>query len=179
VSLAGLMRFQRSSDEMTGSTAWVREIPRWSPMADYYIAQDAAGTEVEPVETKLDYGQFDYATFAADSVANNTVMEEVYFFNETGQEQRLIFNHFYYPGWRAYLLDGRHGEKAQELPVIPEETGTLGRMTVPIPTGDGYVRLEYGDTPPRTVGRIISLTTLGVLLLTGAVLAFRRPQNAS
>jgi len=34
VSLAGLMRFQQSADEMTGSTAWVKEIPKWSPMAD-------------------------------------------------------------------------------------------------------------------------------------------------
>ncbi|MCB0075752.1 MAG: hypothetical protein KDE20_30075, partial [Caldilineaceae bacterium] len=88
VSLAGLMRFQRSSDEMTGSTAWVKEIPRWSPMAEYYVTEDEAGNPVKPVETKLDYGQFDYATFAADSVANNSVMEEVYFFNETGEEQR-------------------------------------------------------------------------------------------
>ena len=168
VSLAGLMRFQRSSDEMTGSTAWVKEIPRWSPMAEYYITQDEAGKPVEPVATKLDYGQFDYATFAADSVANNSVMEEVYFFNETGAEQRLVFNHFYYPGWRAFLLNGRHGAKVEELPSVPEETGTLGRMTVPVPSGEGYVLLEYGDTPPRTIGRAITLVTLGLLLLAGA-----------
>ena len=137
-------------------------------MAEYYVTEDEAGKPVKPVETKLDYGQFDYTTFAADSVANNTVMEEVYFFNETGEEQRLVFNQFYYPGWRAFLLDGRHGARVEELPVIPEETGTLGRMTVPVPGGEGYVLLEYGDTPPRTIGRAITLVTLGVLLLAGA-----------
>jgi hypothetical protein len=47
VSLAGLMRFQQSSDEMTGSTAWVKEIPVWSPMADYYMQQDWDGKPVE------------------------------------------------------------------------------------------------------------------------------------
>ncbi len=174
VSLAGLMRFQRSSDEMTGSTAWVSEIPTWSPMAEHYIAQDEAGGPVEPVTTKLDYGVFDYETFAASSVAHNTVMEEVHFFNHRSEEQRIVFQHFYYPGWKAYLLDGEHGRPIQELPIIPEETGTLGRMTVPVPTGEGYLLLRFEDTPPRVVGRFISLATALLLLLAGLLLALRR-----
>ena len=170
VSLAGLMRFQRSSDEMTGSTAWVEEIPTWSPMAQHYLDLDAAGLPVTPVTTKLDYGIFDYETFGGESVAHSTVMEEVYYGNRTGAEQRLVFNHFYYPGWRAYLLDGRGGEVVRDLPIIPEETGTLGRMTVPVPPGEGYVLLRYGDTPPRTVGRWISIATLTGLAF-GALVA--------
>ena len=97
-------------------------------------------------------------------------MEEVYYGNRTGAEQRLVFNHFYYPGWRAYLLDGRGGEVVRDLPIIPEETGTLGRMTVPVPPGEGYVLLRYGDTPPRTVGRWISIATLTGLAF-GALVA--------
>ena len=168
VSLAGLMRFQQSSDEMTGSTAWVKEIPAWSPMADVYISQDQAGETVKPVDTKLDYGVFDYKTFSASSVAHNTVSEEIYFYNGRETPQIVIFNHFYYPGWRAYLLDGQHGLRVSEVPVTPETTGTLGRMTVPVPPGEGHLLLIYEDTPPRTVGGILSLVTaalLGVLLL--------------
>jgi hypothetical protein len=51
----------------------------------------------------------------------------------------------------------------RELPIIPEETGTLGRMTVPVPPGEGYALLEYGDTPPRAVGRWLSWGTAALL----------------
>ena len=171
VSLAGLMRFQQSSDEMTGSTRWVKEIPTWSPIAEYYINQERAGQPVQPIDTKIDYGNTTYPqdeNFAVRSVAHNTVMEEVYFLNKRDTEQRIVFNQFYYPGWTAYLLDGQHGQPVQPLEVIPEETGTLGRMTVPVPTGEGYVLLRFEATPLRRAAQIISLGTL-VLLLVGTL----------
>lgn len=170
VSLAALMRFQQSADEMTGSTAWVKEIPRWSPMADYYISQEQAGGPVRPVDTKLDYSIFDYETFGASSVAHSTISEEVFYYNGRETPQRLVFNHFYYPGWNAYLLDGEHGQRIQQIPVIPEETGTLGRMTVEVPPGSGYLLLIYEDTPPRIVGGSLSIVTI-VLLSAGGALA--------
>lgn len=163
VSLAGLMRFQQSSDEMTGSTAWVKEIPTWSPMADYYISQDMAGKSVEPIDTKLDYSIFDYETFGASSVAHNSVSEEIYYFNGESTPRAVVFNQFYYPGWNAYLLDGEHGRRATQVPIVPEETGTLGRMTVAVPPGEGYLLLVYEDTPPRTAGGIISIATMAIL----------------
>ena len=175
VSLAGLMRFQQSSDEMTGSTRWTKEIPRWSPQADFYINQDGAGEPVQPINTKIDYSNPTYPldeTLALSSVAHNTVMEEVYFYNQRTAEQRIVFNHFYYPGWTAYLLDGEHGQPLRKLAVIPETNSTLGRMTVPIPQGEGYVLLRFEETWPRTIGRFVSLTTGGLLLL--GALWFRR-----
>jgi hypothetical protein len=172
VSLASMMRFQQSSDEMTGSTAWVKEIPTWSPIADYYISQEQAGKAVQPIDTKVDYGNqawpIDYETFVVSSVAHNSIMEEVFFANQRETEQRVVFQHFYYPGWKAYLLDGEHGQPLRELPILPEESGTLGRMTVPTPHGEGYILLRYEDTPPRTIGQAITWATLAVLLATGA-----------
>ncbi|MCX6049848.1 MAG: hypothetical protein NT075_32515 [Chloroflexi bacterium] len=171
VSLAGLMRFQQSSDEMTGSTRWTKEIPKWSPIADEYIRQDETGGPVKPVTTMIDYANrtypLDYKTFALNSVAHNTVMEEVYFYNQRDSEQRVVFNQFYYPGWHAYLLDGEHGKVVRPLNIIPEETGPLGRMTVPVPHGDGYLLLRFEDTPPRTIGKDISVVTMILLLLGG------------
>jgi hypothetical protein len=143
-------------------------------MAEYYVRTDEAGEPVLPVETKLDYSVFDYSTFAAESVAHSTVMEEVQYFNETEEDQTLVFNQFYYPGWNAYLLDGKNGKAVETLPIIPEETGTLGRMTVRVPPGQGTVLLRYEDTPPRTIGRAISLATLAALLIIGLVLAVRK-----
>jgi hypothetical protein len=137
-------------------------------MADYYISQDQQGLPVRPVDTKLDYSVFDYESFAAESVAHNTVSEEIYYANKTGEPQSVVFNHFYYPGWNAYLLDGKHGRRIQQVPVIPETTGTLGRMTVAAPPGEGHLLLVYEDTPPRTAGGIITIGTLG-LLATGSL----------
>lgn len=179
VSLAALMRFQQSSDEMTGSTAWVKEIPTWSDAADYYIHQDAAGEPVKPVTSLLDTTApgFDYKTLGGGTVAHNSVMEEVFFctnWNKAAKscsprdDKVLVFNHFYYPGWRAYLLDGQHGAPVQELPIVPEQTGPLGRMTVAVPpVGEGYILLRFEDTMPRIVGRYLSWITIGLLLLGG------------
>jgi hypothetical protein len=176
VSLAGLMRFQQSSDEMTGSTRWVKEIPTWSPMADFYISQANQGLPVQPVDTKLDYSMFDYKTFAAQSVAHTTVSEEVFYANTTAGPQTLVFNHFYYPGWNAYLLDGQHGRRVQQVPIVPESTGTLGRMTVDVPPGEGHLLLVYEDTPPRTAGGTITLATITLLVLGSGLAAWRRRQ---
>jgi len=170
VNLASLMRFQQSSDEMTGSTAWVKQIPTWSPMADYYLSQEAAGKTVEPINTKLDYSIFDYETFSASSAAHDTVSEEIYYFNGKTTPQTIIFNQFYYPGWNAYLLDSKHGRRVAQVPVVPEATGTLGRMTVQVPPGEGHLLLIYEDTPPRMAGGMISIVTL-VILATGTVAA--------
>jgi len=178
VSLAGLMRFQQSSDEMTGSTAWVKEIPTWSPMADYYISQDQAGAPVKPVDTKLDYTIFDYETFGASSVAHSTISEEIFYANRRSSPQTVVFNHFYYPGWNAYLLDGEHGARVTQLPITPEATGTLGRMTIEVPPGEGYLLLVYEDTPPRTIGGVITLATVGLLLI-GALLTWRRQRSSA
>jgi hypothetical protein len=148
---------------MTGSTAWVKEIPTWSPMADYYISQDNKGQPVKAVDTKLDYSVFDYETFGAESVAHNTVSEEIYYDNSRATPQTIVFNHFYYPGWNAYLLDGEHGPRREQVAITPESTGTLGRMTVQVPRGEGYLLLVYEDTSPRRIGGIISLSTLVLL----------------
>ncbi len=179
VSLAGLMRFQQSSDEMTGSTAWVKEIPTWSPMADYYISQDQAGGPVKPVDTKLDYTIFDYETFGASSVAHSTISEEVFYANRRSSPQTIVFNHFYYPGWNAYLLDGEHGARVTQVPITPETTGALGRMTVQVPPGEGYLLLVYEDTPPRTWAASSRWRRWGLLLARRAAGRWRRQSQAA
>jgi hypothetical protein len=179
VGLAALMRFQQSSDEMTGSTYWTKEIPTWSGMADTYITMDRNGEPVVPVDSLVDYDTLDYdenTGFVVDSILRNTVMEEVWYWSG-GPGRRIVYNHFYYPGWRAYLLDGEGGQPVQELEIIPEETGTLGRMTVPVPAGEGFVLLRFEDTLPRVVGKWISLATAALLVVGGLVLVIVRVQG--
>ena len=176
VGLAALMRFQQSSDEMTGSTAWVKEIPTWSPMADEYISKDRAGEPVTPVASMVDYTTLNYhreTGFVVNSEARTSVMEEAWYWSPL-EGRRIVYNQFYYPGWRAYLLNGPDGEPVQELEIVPEEEGTLGRMTVPVPVGEGYVLLRFEDTTPAIAGRWISWATAAVLIGAGVARWSRR-----
>jgi len=180
VGLAALMRFQQSSDEMTGSTAWVKEIPTWSPMADEYVSKERAGEPVTPVASMVDYTTLNYnreTGFVVNSERRTSIMEEVWYWSPL-EGRRIVYNQFYYPGWRAYLLDGPGGQPVQELEIVPEEEGTLGRMTVPVPVGEGYVLLRFEDTTPRIVGRWISWLTAAGLILVGSFVAWSRRRSA-
>ncbi len=52
VSMAALMRFERTSNEMTGVTVWVdpEQIPVWSDMAELWV-------QGKEVTTRVDYSQ--------------------------------------------------------------------------------------------------------------------------
>jgi hypothetical protein len=161
VSYAALMRFQRTSDEMTGVTAWVDPLrrPHWSPMADEWVA----GREVK---TRVDYGQVPQnETLAVNSEDAGSAHEQVYFYaKDPGQV--IPFNRFWYPGWRAYLLDGKNGRPIRELPVEREE-GPLARVIVPAPAGEGYILLRFEDTPLRAGAKWITYGTLILIALAG------------
>jgi len=61
---------------------------------------------------------------------------------------------FDFPGWRA-TVDG------QPVPITPSDPH--GLIEFPIPAGTHEVRVEFGSTPPRDVGTIVSVVTLIVL----------------
>jgi hypothetical protein len=168
VSYAALMRFQRTSDEMTGVTAWVDPLarPHWSPMADEWVA----GREVK---TRVDYSQVPQTeTLAVNSEDMGSAHEQVYFYaKDPGQV--IPFNRFWYPGWRAYLLDGKNGRPVKELPV-ERENGPLARILVPVPAGDGYILLRFQDTPLRAGAKWITYGTLILIAATGILWGARR-----
>ena len=171
VSIANLMRFQQSADEMTGSTAWVKEIPTWSSMADYHIAG-------EPVTSKVNYGFL----YAQPGEAHARTLE-------LGVNHELVeywadgpvaisFDTFYYPGWHAYLLDPETDEVIEELPIATR--GDLGLMTVQVPEGLGRVLLQFEDTPVRKLGTALtfgSLALMLVLALASIAVKLRQPQQ--
>jgi hypothetical protein len=171
VSLAGLMQFQQSSDEMTGSTAWVRQIPQWSPMADYFIAGEALTSKVN-----YDYLYQQPGRVHARTLELHTDSELVEY---SAQRPVLItFNTFYYPGWHAYLLDAQTNAVLEELPIALR--GELGLMTVRVPAGIGRVLLRFEDTPIRKLGRLITLASLGLvvaLVATHQVFRGRMPRR--
>ena len=150
VSLGGLMRFQQSSGEMTGMTAWAQRPrpPTWSPLADVYVAggeiKDKVAREILP------------AGVQAVTVRRNSVLEEVRV--STSQPAVITFHTAYYPGWQA-TVDGRAVE------ITPEPD--LGRMAVAVPAGEHILVLRFADTLPRQVGGVLSLLAAlaGLLVL--------------
>ncbi len=155
VSFQGLMQFQRSAGEMTGSTTWVHEIPTWSPMAPYMVSED------KPLTTKVDYESLPRREerIIVGSKGYGTTFEKVIF--QAREEGRITFNTFYYPGWRAYLLESEEGPIERELEIVPH--GTWGKITVTVPEGDHYLLLRFEDTPVRVVGKYI--TALSVFIM--------------
>ena len=91
--------------------------------------------------------------------------------------QKITFNIPWFPGWRAYLLDGERGRITGELP-LEREDGPLARVVVPVPEGDHYVLLRFEDTPVRTLGQTIAmigwLAFAGLAILAVGVSVWRR-----
>ena len=166
VSLEAMMRFMQSSDQMTGSVAWTHEVPGWSSFAEYVI------NEGQPPDVKVDLESLPRPRrrLAVDIQDTSTISHELWVHAE--EEGRIIFNIFYYPGWRAYVLTGADGEIDRELAVLPH--GSLGRVSVWVPVGEYHLLLRFENTTVRTVGEWLSLLSLSAVF---AVLAFQEYQR--
>jgi hypothetical protein len=162
VSLAGLMRFQQSADEMTGSTAWVREIPTWSAMAQLHVDQ-------QPLTSRVDYSYL-YQQERRDAYARTLELQSDRELVEVSAERPTLlpFNIFYYPGWHAYLLDPETNAVVEELPIALRDK--YGLITVRVPAGLSRVLLQFEATPVRKLGAAL---TLGSLLVVGLLLLVR------
>jgi len=173
VSQAALFRFQQSSDEMTGQTAWTEYIPNWSTLAE----QVERGSEIT---TKVNYA----ALPANDSVGVYSMwMDSVHEFLWIGtaeQNQTVTFMIPYYPGWQAYIYQdlGPHDGNLDETvgpitrigPVIAQPTikttSREGWIVVPIPTGSHFLEIRFEDTIIRVVGRWITIiSVIGFIIL--------------
>ncbi|MDQ7029984.1 MAG: hypothetical protein Q9O62_09535 [Ardenticatenia bacterium] len=159
VGYAGLMRFQQSAGEMTGSSIWVREIPTWSALAEVWVR----GGEVT---SRVDYARIPKGVQVASRRA--TSQEEVVEY-VAERPFKLEFNIAYYPGWRAYLLDPETEQVVRPLEVVPH--GTLGHIRVEVPAGHYLVHVRFEDTRPRRAGKVLSLVGL---LVTGGLLTWER-----
>jgi hypothetical protein len=179
VSVAALFRFQQSSDEMTGQTAWVQEIPAWSTLADQVIA----GGEIT--------SKVNYTALPADDSLGVYSMEmdsvhELLWVGTEKEGQHLTFYIPYYPGWTATIyqdvgphdgnLDRERGPVTRIGPIVEQPplstTVKEGWMVVPVPPGSHFLELRFEDTLVRRAGFWISLGSL--LLWLGIFLLKRR-----
>ena len=182
VSQAALFRFQQSSDEMTGQTAWVRRIPNWSSLAE----QVERGGEIT---TKVNYTALPTDdSLGVYSMEMSTVHELLWVGTEQ-EGQSVTFLIPYYPGWTARIyedlgphdgnLDKEIGPVTRIGPVVEQPaistTPIEGWMVVPVPAGSHFLELRFEDTLIRIIGQWLSIGAIG-LWLGFFIFSFRKSQ---
>lgn len=70
--------------------------------------------------------------------------------------QNIVVRLFNYPAWKA-VVNG--------APVATEKTETTGLMVIPVPDGEADVHIYLRRTTDQIVGDIISLVSLGLLII--------------
>jgi predicted outer membrane lipoprotein len=166
-----LFRYQQSSDEMTGTTAWARRIPGWSALAEQVIQGGSIDTRVS--YSGIPPGQ----QLAVHSVEMDSVHELVWVY-AADDRQTVTFMIPYYPGWTATvyadLREPAENLKARVGPMTGapavQTTDDEGWLVVPVPAGEHFLEVRFVDTPVRVVGRLISLASLFGIV---AALAYR------
>ena len=141
-----VLDFELAFPDMRGLTRWAERPPTDddSPLIAEYLAgeplQKAALVDGAGRITGQDSG----ALYAEARV-------------EADGPVKLRFYNYFFPGWRG-TVDGQPAE------IRPE--GANGLITLGVPQGTHIVRVEYGTTPPRIAGVLLSaLGLLGVALL--------------
>ncbi len=173
ISQAALFRFQQSSDEMTGQTAWTQEIPNWSTLAEQVIRGGKITTKVNYTALPTDNSVGVYS-MEMDSV------HELLWVGANKDGQTVTFFIPYYPGWQAYIyedmgphngnLDKAVGAVTRVGPLVEQPTihttPREGWLVVSIPKGSHFLEIRFQDTIVRTVGHWISiLSILGFIIL--------------
>ena len=184
VSQAALFRFQQSSDEMTGQTAWVRRIPNWSSLAEQVERGGKITTKVNYAALPTDQSVGVYS-MEMDSV------HELLWVGAQTEGQYVTFFVPYYPGWVATIyedlgphdgnLDKSVGPVTRIGPVVAqpeiETTPVEGWMVVPIPAGSHFLELRFEDTPVRIAGWWVSLLSLVFVIALAVYSGFKNRHN--
>ncbi len=157
-TLAGLMEFERSSDEMTGMTSAAQEIATWSPLADIHVAG-------MPVENQVDYGRLKGNKRLAVDVREHRVDSELVWVHAEGEGQRVPFYRQWFPGWTATILDPDTETVLDQFDLTPDDTyAPYGLLDVPVPPGDHLLRISFENTPIRVISEMISLLAFAAII---------------
>jgi hypothetical protein len=139
---AAPLDFELAHPDMVSMVAYTHKQPRSTPLVAQYLAG-------EPLMKA--HALSEGAT--VEMIRHGGGSEEIVV--RSSQEATIQFYTYYFPGWRGYV-DG------QEVPIRPEEP--YGLITLDVPAGEHQVKIRFGDTPIRVVGKVISLLSFGLSL---------------
>ncbi len=139
---AAPLDFELAHPDMVSMVAYTQEQPRSTPLVAQYMAGEplVKAHALTPGAT-------------VEMVRHGGGSEEITV--RSSQQATIQFYTYYFPGWRGYV-DG------QEVPIRPE--APYGLITLDVPAGEHRVKIRFGDTPIRVVGKVISLLSLGLSL---------------
>ncbi len=159
-TLAGLMEFERSSDEMTGMTSTATEVAAWSPLADLHMAGI-------PIDNQVDYSLIRPNLDLDVDVREHRVDSELVWVHAEGPDQRVPFYRQWYPGWTATILDPDTGAELDRFALTEADTrAPYGLLDVPVPAGEHLLLISFENTPIRNLGTIVSiLAIVGLIAL--------------
>jgi len=139
---AAPLDFELAHPDMVSMVAYTQEQPRSTPL----VAQYLGGEPLVKAHTLTEGATVEMVRHGGGS-------EEIIV--RSSQKATIQFYTYYFPGWRGFV-DG------QDVPIRPEEP--YGLITLDVPAGEHQVRIRFGDTPIRVVGKVISLLSFGLSL---------------
>jgi hypothetical protein len=133
------MDFEVKDRELLGDTIWMTGArPQDSPLVAQYVSgetlQKAIALDEGATVTPLQHGG------QSDEVRI-----------EASAPTRVIFLTRYFPGWTGTI---------DHQPTSLEPYGEQGLILVRVPAGSHDVRIQFGDTPPRQIGAVVSVLSL-------------------
>jgi hypothetical protein len=152
-----IFRFEQEHPDMIAYTQWVTQPFSTTVMSANYAAPDY--TEDHGYTTSLDRLQI--VTGAGEVASRHSRGASGGGVVEMATPGVVQVNFFYFPGWQV-TVDGL------PAPIRPSPTGAI---LVDVGTGRHAIDARFGDTPPRTLGALISgltlLAALGLLFWRG------------
>lgn len=113
------------------------------------LNEKLVSAEIEISKINILEGIVRYNIIAMDSYNYNIEFQ--------AEEKSLVrFNNIWFPGWQAYLDD-------EEIKI--DHDNDLQAMLFTIPSGNHTLKIEFRDTPIRTVGRIISIVAITIWVI--------------
>jgi hypothetical protein len=128
----------------------------------YQDADYISGTErsEQQVKSLFDYLPHDvqsvpeeHASHPEGAIRTSHTYELVVNQLESGPYTLPVFN---YPGWKGYV-DGTEVKLASSIP--------HGLITLPLPSGESKIKLDFVNTPVRTAGNLISVLAVVILII--------------
>jgi hypothetical protein len=139
---AAPLDFELAHPDMVCMVAYTKQQPRSTPLVTQYLA----GEPLVKAHALTEGARVKMVRHGGDS-------EEIIV--RSSQEATIQFYTYYFPGWRGYV-DG------QQVPIRSEDP--YGLITLDVPAGEHQVKIRFGDTPIRVVGKVISLLSFGLSL---------------
>lgn len=143
-------------------TQTLRPLPMQDAFFDTYPGSTTWHEEGTPIWTAgspSNYSELEYVV-SDDAIIQNTESTSILreYSIRTAQEIPFILQHFYFPGWKAYI-------NGQEAPIEFQDIEYRGLMKVTLPAGENTLQFIFTRTKVRLLSEWLSVSGLFLAIL--------------